>query len=182
MHIQSSLAYPSDDVLLVVDCLHTLFWEPGVMKGNLYEALPEIRVGEFFEALFEDKRVRIERILSSAAPEPTLYDQPQDEWVCLLRGEAELWIEGEIHSMRAGDYCFIPAHRLHRVLKTSRAPSCLWLAVHLSPSQPGDLGEQDQDDDGKQTDQGPDASNETLAGAPPDAFAMQTRIGGNQGV
>jgi hypothetical protein len=40
--------------------------------------------GECFEALAACRGVRIERILSSDQPEPVLYDQEPDEWVCLL--------------------------------------------------------------------------------------------------
>jgi cupin 2 domain-containing protein len=101
------------------------------MNGNLFEGLPEIERGEAFEELLRCSNVRIERILSSAAPESVLYDQVQDEWVCLLQGEAELWIDGETLVLRSGDYCFIPAHTPHRVLKTSAEPRCLWLAVHV---------------------------------------------------
>ena len=100
-------------------------------SGNLFECLVAIREGESFEELGRCRNVRIERILSSDRPEPTLYDQDQDEWVCLLQGEAELWIDGERLILRSGDYRFIPAHVPHRVLRTSSEPPCLWLAIHI---------------------------------------------------
>jgi cupin 2 domain-containing protein len=101
------------------------------MCGNLYERLPEIEDGEAFEELLRCGNVHIERISSSERPDSDLYDQGHDEWFCLLQGEAELWIDGETVTLRAGDYRFIPAHVPHRVLKTSARPRCLWLAVHI---------------------------------------------------
>jgi cupin 2 domain-containing protein len=101
------------------------------MSGNLYEGLPNLEVGEAFEELWRCANVQIERISSSDQPGSELYDQSQDEWVCLLQGEAELWIDGERVRMKAGDYRFIPAHVPHRVLQTSAEPRCLWLAVHV---------------------------------------------------
>jgi cupin 2 domain-containing protein len=51
----------------------------------------------------------------------------------LLQGYAELWIAGECVTLNAGDYCFIPAHVPHRVVRTSSDPRCLWLAIHIQP-------------------------------------------------
>ena len=101
--------------------------------GNLFADMPAPETGECFEDLLRWRNLQIERILSSDRPEPMLYDQPQDEWICLLQGEARLWIAGEEVLLRAGDYRLIPAHTPHRVLETSRQPPCLWLAVHLHP-------------------------------------------------
>lgn len=100
-------------------------------RGNLFSGPPAPKTGERFEDLLRCRDLRIERILSSGQPDPSLYDQPQDEWVALLQGQACLEVEGEIIELRAGDYLFIPAHRRHRVLQTSSAPPCLWLAIHL---------------------------------------------------
>jgi len=108
-------------------------------SGNLFTAAPAPVAGEVFEDLvcFDPRRgppggqVRIERIVSSASPEPVLYDQPHDEWVVLLQGRARLWLAGEDRDLRPGDYLFIPAHTRHRVLETTAQPPCVWLAVHL---------------------------------------------------
>lgn len=100
---------------------------------NVFAELPQRRIGEDFQALLELRNVRIERIVSSAEPEPVLYDQDQDEWVCLLQGSARLWIAGREVEMQAGDYHLIPAHTPHRVLFTQAAPPCIWLAVHIDP-------------------------------------------------
>jgi cupin 2 domain-containing protein len=101
------------------------------MAGNLFKDLPEIERGEVFADLVRCRNVHIERILSSDRPESVLYEQAQDEWVCLLQGEAELWIDGETVTLNPGDYRFIPAGAPHRVMKTSAQPRCLWLAVHI---------------------------------------------------
>ncbi len=101
------------------------------MSCNLFLDLPQIERGEAFEELLHRSNVRIERILSSDEPDAVLYDQVQDEWVCLLQGEAELWVDGETLTLRPGDYRFIPAGTPHRVLKTSTEPRCLWLAIHI---------------------------------------------------
>ena len=101
--------------------------------ANLFAGLPALERGEFFEDLWRQGRVCIERILSSAAPDPVLYDQEQDEWVLLLEGQAVLELNGEGIELGPGDYLFIPAHTPHRVLETRPAPRCLWLAIHLYP-------------------------------------------------
>lgn len=101
------------------------------IQGNLFASLPQPLDGEVFEDLLRCGRVRIERIVSSDRPELVLYDQEQDEWVCLLQGRACLEIAGEVVALEAGDFRFIPAHTPHRVLTTSAEPRCLWLAVHI---------------------------------------------------
>lgn len=104
------------------------------LTGNLFADLPTLDEGEFFEDLLRCRNLHIERIVSSDRPDPGLYDQLQDEWICLLQGEATLWMAGAEIRLRAGDYRFIPAQTPHRVLHTSREPSCIWLAIHLYPS------------------------------------------------
>ena len=101
--------------------------------ANLFTGLPALEEGEFFQDLWREGRVRIERILSSATPDPGLYDQEQDEWVLLLEGRAVLELDGERVNLMPGDYLFIPAHTPHRVLETRPAPRCLWLAIHFYP-------------------------------------------------
>lgn len=88
---------------------------------------------EFFETLSEGAGFRVERIVSQGqqTPDGQWYDQPADEWVILLQGEAGLeWADGSITHMRAGDWVMLPAGLRHRVHHTSRQPACLWLAIH----------------------------------------------------
>lgn len=103
--------------------------KPG--KHNLFADLPLVTSGEDFRALLRQPNLVIERIVSSAAPEPVLYDQEQDEWVLLVEGRATIEIAGEAMDLSPGDYVFIPARTPHRVLSTVPEPRCIWLAVHL---------------------------------------------------
>lgn len=97
--------------------------------GNLFAAAEPPAEGERFEELLSCRNLRIERIVSSAAIASSEYDQEQDEWVALLRGEATLDIAGQRVELRAGDYVFLPAHTRHTVLRASQGT--LWLALHL---------------------------------------------------
>lgn len=106
------------------------------MAANLFRDLPALEQGEWLDEIVRCQNVRIERILSSGAPDAVLYDQAQDEWVCLLRGEAELWVDGDTVRMSSGDHLFIPARTPHRVVATSARPRCLWLAVHVHRGPP----------------------------------------------
>jgi cupin 2 domain-containing protein len=104
-----------------------------VTPPNLFDQVPRPSGGETFAEILRHRNLVIERIVSSDRPDPTLYDQVQDEWVLLVQGHATLELAGEALELGAGDHLFIPAHTPHRVLRTSREPPCLWLAVHLYP-------------------------------------------------
>jgi len=88
---------------------------------------------ERFDTLLEGKGFTLERILSGghASPLDFWYDQDRDEWVALLSGEAELRFEegAERVLLGPGDYLLIPAHKRHRVEKTS--VDAVWLALHF---------------------------------------------------
>lgn len=100
---------------------------------NIFQ-LPEYLLDrEIFEPLIETDQILIERIVSTGqtTPEGEWYDQPRDEWVLLLQGEAQLMYEdGSAIDLKAGDYLLIPAHQRHRVSYTSSDPACIWLAIH----------------------------------------------------
>lgn len=85
--------------------------------------------GERFDVLQRIGPVVIERIVSSASPEPGIYVQTQDEWVVLLRGSAVVEVAGVPVTLAPGDYIFIPAQTPHVVRETSAG--ALWLAVHV---------------------------------------------------
>ena len=102
-----------------------------MIGSNLFANLPQFAQGEDFQELLRARNVRIERIVSGERPDPILYDQRQDEWVLLLQGQASLDLAGRRIELEAGDYLFIPRGTPHRVLATSRAPQCIWLAVHI---------------------------------------------------
>ncbi len=99
---------------------------------TLYSLPPSIP-DELTETLEETKNVRIERIVSHghASPKGFWYDQDENEWVIVLKGQAKLRLEGknEPMEMGPGDYLNIPAHQRHRVEWTTPDEPTIWLAV-----------------------------------------------------
>ncbi|MGD1935080.1 MAG: cupin domain-containing protein [Candidatus Phaeomarinobacter sp.] len=109
------------------------------MSGNLFSDLPKSALAdEQFNALLENGPVKIERIVSTGqtAPDTGWFDQEQDEWVCVLDGEAHLEIEnGATNQLKTGDWMLLPAHCRHRVTYTRKTPPTVWLAVHIYPAR-----------------------------------------------
>ncbi len=103
---------------------------------NLFSALPGLSQGEHVEELLRHRNVVIERIVSTDSIETRIYNQPQDEWVALLQGEARLELDGKEVTLRQGESRFIPAHTPHRVIATSAEPRCIWLAIHIFADEP----------------------------------------------
>lgn len=101
------------------------------LARNLFDDSDAPATGERFETLTEARGVQIERIVSSASPEPVRYVQEQDEWVLLVRGEATLDVGGRTVELRAGDHVFLRARTPHTVLRTTAG--ALWVAVHIHP-------------------------------------------------
>lgn len=100
-------------------------------KDNLFvDSSPPLE-GERFETLLRHRNLIVERVISSEAISPSEYVQAQDEWVVLLRGEAELRVAGKSITLAPGDYLFLPAGTSHTVERVSAG--ALWLAVHLHP-------------------------------------------------
>jgi len=103
------------------------------MKRNIFDRIPEDLEKEVFEALVDGERVKIERIISKGhrSPESGWYDQEQNEWVLLLRGEAVLsfYDQPSVH-LHVGDFIHIPAHQKHKVDWTTPQEETIWLAVH----------------------------------------------------
>ncbi|MEH6358819.1 MAG: cupin domain-containing protein [Pseudomonadales bacterium] len=100
---------------------------------NIFAALPDSLGAEVFEKLVESNNISIERIISKghSSPESGWYDQDNNEWVIVLKGEAKLVFENqpELH-LKEGDYINIPAHTRHRVSWTPPERETIWLAVH----------------------------------------------------
>lgn len=103
-----------------------------VCVESIFAGLPESSGQEHFLKLFDNEAVRIERIVSHSHSSPVgfWYDQPEDEWVIVLRGHATLEFEGgELIKMKAGDHLTIPSHVKHRISQTGS--ETIWLAVHI---------------------------------------------------
>lgn len=107
--------------------------------ANIFSSIPAQLPDELIDILAASGQVRIERIVSRghASPQGFWYAQQQHEFVLLLQGQAELELldPQERLSLRAGDYLLIPAQRKHRVVWTSSAEDCIWLAVFYHDTQ-----------------------------------------------
>ena len=99
---------------------------------NLFANIPAGVDGESFTTLFAHANAKIERIVSHSHQSPPgfWYDQTDDEWVIMLRGNATVeFADGEIVELNSGDYLTIPRHVKHRVARTSA--ETIWLAVNV---------------------------------------------------
>lgn len=84
---------------------------------------------ERFDVLAQVKNVTLERIVSSGTQPVASFLQDHDEWVLLVSGEAEMTVNGQPVSLKAGDTLHLPPGVAHEVRKTS--VHALWLAVHI---------------------------------------------------
>lgn len=101
---------------------------------NIFSDLSFRSAKEQIDALLSRSGLRIERIVSTGqcSPPGFWYDQPQDEWVLVLRGCAGLLVEGDSERrLGPGDFVFLPAGRRHRVAWTAPDEPTVWLAVHF---------------------------------------------------
>ena len=100
---------------------------------NIFESIPDNLDEEIFELLVQSENVKIERIISRGhrSPESGWYDQEQNEWVIVLKGEAIISFEnGEEVNLKAGSHINIPAHKRHKVSWTTPEAETIWLAIH----------------------------------------------------
>jgi cupin 2 domain-containing protein len=104
---------------------------------NLFASIPAELPEEISQTLLDHGCTRIERIVSGGQPSPEgfWYDQPEHEWVVLLKGSAGLEIEGEkeTRSLKPGDFIYLPARLRHRVAWTDPGTETVWLAIFLAP-------------------------------------------------
>jgi cupin 2 domain-containing protein len=108
----------------------------GVMMAsfsdNLFADVPAAVPDELVDVLARSTNVRIERIVSTgqSSPEDFWYDQDENEWVTVLKGEGQiLFDDGQSVQLLIGDHVLIPAHRKHRVEWTTPEEPTIWLAV-----------------------------------------------------
>jgi cupin 2 domain-containing protein len=100
--------------------------------GNLFADSTPPSTDERLDVLLSHRNLVIERIVSSAHMSAKTFVQPQDEWVLLVRGDAELDVEGEAVALKTGDHVFLPSGTAHTLKRAS--DGALWLAVHLHES------------------------------------------------
>lgn len=98
---------------------------------NIFDDLPAHLPKEVVQTLIRAADVRIERIISHghASPAEFWYDQPQHEWVIVLKGAARLQFEDGMVEMKVGDFINIPAFKKHRVDWTTPDEPTVWLGV-----------------------------------------------------
>ncbi|USD67553.1 cupin domain-containing protein [Vibrio sp. SCSIO 43136] len=101
-------------------------------KSNIFSQIPNDLSEEVFEDIVKNPHVRIERIVSygHSSPETGWYDQEENEWVMVLKGQGVLEFEdGRIVVLESGDYLNIKAHEKHKVAATKADEETIWLAV-----------------------------------------------------
>ena len=98
---------------------------------NIFDDLTPHMPKEVVQALIQAGDLRIERIVSHghASPADFWYDQPQAEWVVVLKGAARLQFEDGMVDMKPGDFLNIPAFKKHRVEWTTPDEPTVWLGV-----------------------------------------------------
>lgn len=101
--------------------------------NSVYDAIGAAAGTERFDVLFQRAGVFIQRIVSSGTQPAQQFCQTEDEWVLLLRGHAEMRVNGSRFTLREGEFLELPAKTPHEVLSTS--PNALWLAVHVESSK-----------------------------------------------
>jgi cupin 2 domain-containing protein len=101
------------------------------MLGNIFDDLPSHLPDELIQTLVHASDVRIERIISHghASAVDFWYDQPEHEWVIVLKGAARLQFADGMIDMKPGDCINIPAHKKHRVDWTTSEELTIWLGV-----------------------------------------------------
>lgn len=105
------------------------------MQKNLYNFLkniPNASLDEVFETVIENKKIKIERIVSygQTTPEDYWYDQDEDEFIFIVQGDAKIKYDDEtVFELKTADSLYIPAHQKHRVIYTS--DPVVWLAVFI---------------------------------------------------
>ena len=100
---------------------------------NVFESIPECFDEEIVDCLLDNKKLKIERIVSKGhtSPPSGWYDQVHDEWVIVLKGGAVIAFEGDVEvTLKAGDFLSIAAHSKHRVKWTDPEKETVWIAVH----------------------------------------------------
>jgi len=88
-------------------------------------------MNELVTIIFENDKLRVERIQSFGNPSPEgfWYDQAEDEWAQITKGSAVLEFEKTKVVLNTRDNYYIKAHERHRVGYVSG--DCEWLCVFM---------------------------------------------------
>ena len=100
---------------------------------NIFSDIPQHLPNEIFQTIINTSSCKIERIISKShsSPKDFWYNQDQNEWVIILKGQAQIEFEKDkkVVKMKTGDYINLPAHCKHRVKWTHPEKETIWLAV-----------------------------------------------------
>ena len=102
---------------------------------NLFNLDSINREDEDIKLLSRLRNIRIERIVSTGQ-ESDWYNQDEDEFIALIKGEARLILiddfgcEKELE-LKEGDTLMIPAHKKHRVSYTKEGTETVWLCFFI---------------------------------------------------
>lgn len=99
---------------------------------NLFSTIPDSLPEEVFEDIVSTDTIRIERILSHghSSPDVGWYDQSENEWVIVLKGQGIIEFEnGTTSILNEGDFINIKAGVKHKVQSTAADTVTVWLAV-----------------------------------------------------
>jgi len=101
--------------------------------NNILKNIPKNLTEELVDILAEGKSFRLERIVSKGhtSPKGFWYDQDENEFVLLIKGEAKILFEENAKpvTISEGDYINIPTHTKHRVEWTDPKIETIWLAL-----------------------------------------------------
>lgn len=88
-------------------------------------------MSEIISLIYENDKIRVEKISSYGSPSPEgfYYNQSEDEFVILNQGSAELIIDGVMTVLNQGDSIYIKAHSLHRVESVSN--DAQWICIYI---------------------------------------------------
>ena len=100
--------------------------------NNIFAEIPGDLDNELMQVLQQSDNIKIQRIVSKGqvSPESGWYDQQQNEWVIVIKGEAIITFEQTEVAMHAGSYINIPAHTKHKVSWTHADLETIWLVVY----------------------------------------------------
>jgi len=98
---------------------------------NLFANIPTSFEKELSDILLQSENISIERIVSNGQTSPPSgwYNQTQNEWVLVLKGEAIIEFENKQVNLQAGSYLNILAHTKHKVSWTNPNLETVWLAI-----------------------------------------------------